>query len=304
VHLRFKILFVIGQVHESHIYFKRGEQLVKQTMPCRVSVAKSKMDFAVTVVAMQQNILLGQIEVKKLEQKNEHDLSSSSNFRQTVCYSITSLAYSRWGPGKCVFGDSPLVSILLDQKSLYKLIFTKPLNISEHPFRLRLRVEIYSKPSKMYEVLTEYTRQIVTDYKNILRAVTLSRVHPAMWSPINFDFEEADSRFGNKWNLGFVFKAKGSRFLEFSEPDLSFDHWAAGMSSADIDVEDMYFVKCLHSILTLGWRESLSNVIFVCERSISEKEYIEVSKPRLVLILVTRVNFDAAAGGPFVIRIS
>ncbi len=272
-------LLVIGQVQEHHIYFKPRELLVKTTMPYRVSVANSKMDFAVVVMAFQQNVLLGQIEMKKLEQESVHDLSASSNFRQTVCYSITSLAYSRWGPGKCVFGDRPLVSILLDQKCLYKLIFTKPTDISEHPFRLRLRVEIYSKPSKMYEVLTEYTQQIVSDYNKMLRAAVLSRVHPAMWSPINFDFEEEGSRFGNKWNLGFVFKAKGSRFLEFTEPEVYIDHWAVGMSKTDIEPDDLYFVKCLHSILILGWKENLSSLNVLCQRSISVKEFMKVSKP-------------------------
>ncbi len=268
-------------VDERHIHFKSGELLVKTVIPHRVSIARSKIDFAVTVESVHQTILLGQIEMKKVEHEQQWDLSSSSNFRQTVCYSITSLAYSRWGVGKDVLGDRPLVSILLDQDCLYKLIFTKPepAEISENPFRLRLRVEIYSNPSKMYEVLAEYTHQLVTDFKDMQLATTLSTVYPSMWSPINFDLEEADARFGNTWNLGFVFKAKGSRILKFFE-DLnrrsSLNVWASGMSKQEIKQEAVYYVKCLHSILTLGWKDSAANVVRLCGKSIAVTKFNQV----------------------------
>jgi hypothetical protein len=272
---------LIRQVDVDDIYFKH-ELLVNKTIPNRVSISKSRMDFALVVGFADQKILVGQIEMRKVQQELFLNLSDSLNFRQTVINSITSLAYSRWGAGQGVLGDRPLVSILIDQGCLYKLVFTKPADIYEHPFKLYLRVEIYSNPSKMYEVLKDYTHQIVADYNDMLRAATLSTVHPSMWSPINFDLEEADSRYGNKWNLGFVFKAKGYRFLKFIEnvdPDSSRDRWVSGMSQKDINPDSVYFVKCLHSMITFDWRDSYFKVALLCEISVSFTEFTKVSQP-------------------------
>ena len=241
------------------------------------------MDFALVVGVADQKLLVGQIEVKKVQRELYPDLSDSPNFRQTVIYSITSLAYSRWGAGQSVLGDRPLVAILLrvDQGCLYKLVFTKPADIYENPFKLCLRVEIYTNPSKMYEVLKDYTHQIVADYNDMLCAAKLSTVHPSLWSPINFDLEEDDSRYGNKWNLGFVFKTKGSRFLKFIEdvgPDSSRDRWASGMSQKEINPDAVYFVKCLHSMITFDWKDSYFKVALLCETSISFTEFTKVSQ--------------------------
>ena len=89
--------------------YETTELLVNKIIPHKTTLGFSRMDFS--FLSKKKNLLLALIEVKADNGRFEL-LKTSDALRQTACYSILPLAFSRWGIASRA-GDEALDSLLI-----------------------------------------------------------------------------------------------------------------------------------------------------------------------------------------------
>ena len=227
----------------------------------------AKADFALVWKEPEtgRKLCLGIIEYKK--DGAAVNFLRSDAVRQTVCYSLTAMAYSRWGVLKWT---EQLVSLLVFQGCLCRLVLSKPCDYVAKPFGLNLRIEFTTDPKIMGWVFNEYIQDLKRDWNKCKSIPGTCKVNPRSWLPINFfhEIEEEDEEILEP-NLGFVFRTKLKTMAKL-KPDLC--QITGGIEST------VLVAKYFSSLLDSNYCDSVNNLEVLLQRSESDLLQQQLSK--------------------------
>ena len=232
------------------------ELSVNQIIPHNTSLGRSLMDW--TILSPCETIVLGYIEFKRSNGRCE-PLKFTSDIKQTVCYAVSALAYSRWGVLQQE-GTDPIIALLIYQECLYRLSFTKPSS-AVNPFGLRLRIEYTDHFETMTLVLKEYVQALKSDYLILEKSMPPSKlVNFRAWSPMNIDMESPDTALLNNLvpNFGFVFTSQASAVGQLK----SFCSVVAS-SGAETAHDEIFVLKYLSALLDIDYEKSHKSIVDV-----------------------------------------
>jgi len=193
--------------------------------------------------------ILAHAEVKK------KDFAYVDSIRQTVAYSLTALAYCRWGRWR---NKAPLVSLLLSPDCLYRLTFSKS---ADKPFGIDLKIEKTDDEIQMEYEFAHFVENFLNDFHKIDDEMFLDHndVDPLDWTPINIKSNEMPSLkpwiLARSPNLGFVFKTAGNAVQSLQKM------YAPSQDNfPNISSELPVVVKYLSALLDPGYRDTVATV--------------------------------------------
>ena len=174
-----------------------------------VALMANSLPFKYPGIIVENTFLLRFLEVKTVITNENFDEKA----RQTICYMVSALAYSRWGVWR---KREPLVALLIASNCMYRFTLSRPENIA---VGFIVTIEEAKDVATMEWALSDYIDGYIRDFHDFLSCSANSKtqfVNPFDWTPLNF----GNSNWipvSKAYNFGFLFKTTSDEVIRVQQ---------------------------------------------------------------------------------------
>jgi hypothetical protein len=216
-----------------------------------VALMANRFPFNSPGIIVENTFLLRFLEVKAVITKEDF----YEKARQTICYMISALAYSRWGVWR---KGEPLVSLLIASNCLYRFTLSRPENIA---VGFIVTIEEAKDVATMEWAPSDYIDGYIRDFHDFLSCSANSKsqfVNPFDWTPLNFGSSDWIP-VSKAYNFGFLFKTTSDEVIRVQQQyRLAF---AEGALSPGAEVVVKYLSSFLDVDCLVGV-DSIQDILF------------------------------------------